>query len=437
LVFSVQLLDRAPNSRTAPPLAVPESYVGSPRRRPRRSASADRTTSTLETFAWAATVFTGLVVGSSLIYRAYAGAQVAGPSQNDYLLFWIGTIVTFVPIWMVGMLVPVSVGSRQLLVGIIGLAAFYPKLLREPTAPLFHDELAHWSATNLLIHTGDPFAQNAVVPIIRYFPGLHTLTAVITEATGMSTWHSGLLVLSLCHITSTLGIYELGRMVWTRNVPAFLAAAIFAIGPQFAFADGFFAYESFAVPLAIWAFVCALRVATCSTGRIRWSLAAAICALCCVITHHLTTYELAFCLLLGVAALLIYRHSRVAAYRLGLCAIFLIVLAIAWVDLLHIPIVTYLAGFPKTAVGALGPIADKIIGHTSSRNLGAASSAGGVPATRSLFAGSTLPSYERFASFASVIAAGIIGTVGTVLLLRKRNFLTVLPLSNFRPELSW
>ena len=87
-----------------------------------------------------------------------------------------------------------------------------------------------------------------------------------------------------------------------------------------------------------------------------WLGVAAVTGVCLVTTHHLTAYEAVVALLVLGLCDVIRKERVVAGWRILCCAAGLAALAIAWILVLRIPIVSYLKVFPVSAVHAIGPI---------------------------------------------------------------------------------
>ena len=54
---------------------------------------------------------------------------------------------------------------------LVGLSTFVPRYLRNPFAPSYHDEYAHWHEATDVLATGRLFQGNSLIPIVEYYPG--------------------------------------------------------------------------------------------------------------------------------------------------------------------------------------------------------------------------------------------------------------------------
>ena len=353
-------------------------------------------------------------VGAALLVHVYHAATSAPP---DYELFWVGMALIFVPAWLVALSRrwpgTVAVGAIVL----TGLAAYFPAYLRAPNRPVFGDALAHYLSVVTTLRTGNPFAGNPVVPVAASYPGLHTLTAALVKLTGAPIWDVAVVLLALFHVATLLGVYSIAMALSRSPHAAAAAAVVYSVSPQFGFFDSQFAYESLAVPLLVWTLALVLHAGGDRRRRSRHLLtAAAGLGACCVITHHLTSYMLAAVLIVTGGVQLLTNEHDAARRALGV-GIGVAAFAVVWVVVTGAPIISYLGYFPRTAFDAIGPIFRQILGlrrHGIGGTLGA-------PATRSLFTGSTLPVYERYAAYGVQVIAFAATLVAAWRLRRRRS----------------
>ncbi len=338
--------------------------------------------------------------GIVLLTFVYHWAQSRPP---NYDAFWLGMLCMLGPVWLFA-LAPSS-SSRTVLgsVTALGLLTYVPAYLRAPSGPVFGDALGHYLSVADTLRTGNLYDANPIVPIAADYPGLHALTAALVTATGAPIWDVAVVLIALFHVSTLLGIFAIVRGLGGSDRAGAIAAVVYSISPLYIFFDAEFAYESLAIPFLVWTL--ALLVYAQRTQNTRLTLltmaASTFAAVCCVLTHHLTSYELAVLVIaIGLCQLAVkeYRGAKLSLMLGGLTAIS----AVTWVMLTGAPILSYLGYFPRTAFEAIGPIFDKIVGSRP------APSSGGVAAptaTRSLFTGSVLPDYERYAAYAVQLIA--------------------------------
>jgi len=338
--------------------------------------------------------------GATLLVFVYRWAQSAPP---NYDLFWVGMASMFVPLWLVALSRSLE---RIVLPSIVlaGICSYLPAFLRAPTRPVFGDALGHYLSVENTIRTGNLFAPNPIVPVAADYPGLHALTAALVKLTGASIWDIAVTLIPLLHISTLLGIYTITFALSNNKRASAVAAIIYGVSPQFQFFDSQFAYESLAVPLLIW--VIALVLHAQKSKDTRYSLVLLVTSTilggCCVVTHHVTSYVLASTLVLIGLSQLALGERRRARSSLGV-GLMVSLFAIGWVILTKAPVVSYLDYFPRTAFNAIGPIFHKLLGERTSPSTSAIGPT--ATATRSLFAGSTLPLYEHYAAYGVQVLA--------------------------------
>jgi len=311
----------------------------------------------------------------------------------------------FAPFWLMAMSSRSSQSTRLGSIVAIGLCSYFPAFLRAPSRPVFGDALGHYLAVENTLRTGNLFAPNPVVPLAAYYPGLHALAASLVKLSGAPIWDVAVLLLALLHVSTLLGIYSLGFTLSRSSRAAAAAAIIYGLSPQFGFFDSQFAYESLAVPLLVWTVALLLYARGNEDRHVSSTLLVVSVALglCCVITHHLTSYVLvALLIMIGLSQLAVgERRSARPALGIGLL---LGVAAVGWALLTKAPILSYLGYFPRTAFDAIGPIFRQLVGEKAAVTSLAGS---GATQTRSLFTGSTLPLYEHYAAFTVQVIAAV------------------------------
>jgi hypothetical protein len=328
-------------------------------------------------------------VGAAVIVLTYQLAARGQSGAEVFILFWVGIAVACGPAIrrVVGADTP-QAQRLALLIG-IGLITFLPKYLRDPSGPLFHDELAHWREIHDSIAAGHLMQPNPIIPIIQHFPGLHAAVIALQHLTGASTFAAGEGLLLGLHVGALLGVYEVARRVLRNQRLAGVAAIVYALNPGFMFFDVQLAYESLGIVLAIWTVALSLA-ADQSDGRTRWGAIAAACltGAACVVTHHLSSYFLV--LVLAALAVASTVSSRGAPTRrlISTWTVPAVVAgtAVAW------------------AAGDVGQIWHYIAPYLTAALAQLTSHTGGG-ATHHPFHGSSLPVWEQALAYAAPVVA--------------------------------
>jgi hypothetical protein len=339
----------------------------------------------------------GLLAGTLVVAYAYNYAATALTGQTHFHLFWLGMLLFMAPAIVRVSAVDVARKERLAIVVAVGLFDYLPKFLRNPSYPLFHDEFAHWRQAETIYNTGQLFQPNPIIGIIRYFPGLHALTVALRDLSGAPTFQVGTVLLALLHVIALIGIFVMAERTLGSAQAAGVAAILYSLNPSFMFFDSQYSYESLAIVFFIWVLVAMVNVQDAVASRSRqvaWSLTGVTIAAACFITHHLTSYVM-IATQLFVAVVTVARarrgtESRQNALYMGGLALLLLTAAVAWM---------VVGGF--RTVGYLSP---SIVGGVK----GLLSIAKHVQHARTLFAGSTTPSYERICAFLApaIVAAG-------------------------------
>lgn len=349
-----------------------------------------------------------VAAGCLLILFGYRNAS-AGRTTEAFSVFWVGMALLWGTLAALSVTNALPSRGRHLLLTVMGLAAYLPAFIRDPSSPMFYDEDGHYAEADSILRTGRLFLPNGLVPMASKYPGLHTLTVALVRVSGLPLFRVATILIALFHIASVTGIYTITKTLQHDQRHATVAALLYAISPTVSFFDSMYAYESFAVPLAIWAIALLFFAGTLPWTRARFYYALSLLlGLCLDITHHFTAYATivlglfyGLCLLLYSArgtnlhsrntSLLSLRSHCIAAFTVsGLMGIG----AGLWVVVRSIPIVGYLGVFPEQGFLEIGHI---LFGTAPLRAPGGALAAAG--GTRQLFAGSGLPFYEQYAAF--------------------------------------
>lgn len=352
-----------------------------------------------------------------MVVWAYSDAASTRHGTAYFALFWLGIALFLVPAAV--RLVGKDTGERERLglLVLIGLFLFLPKFLRDPSMPLYHDELAHWRQAQDVITTGSISDPNYIISIVRHFPGLETLTAALSLLMHTSVWETAIVLIAVLHVLALIGVAELGRVL-TRgdSRAAGVAALIYALNPSYMFFDTQFSYESMSIVLFIWTLVAIAHFADPAEldarNRQAWLFAGALLGAACVITHHLATLILLAFLVVACISTYAFRSDddRLITRRLAWFTAFLGVATALWDGLVATDVVSYLEPTFTRGFSQLGAV----FSHGKG--------------SRTLFGKSTLPSYERWLGIAAVPIVGAGALAGLRELWVSRRTLAASPL---------
>jgi hypothetical protein len=281
-----------------------------------------------------------------------AAAGVAAASLADALarsghgggtaLFWLAVVLILLPAGLRLTTDRASSTERAATVIVVGLALYAMKVLRDPFAFTFGDELAHLRNLQSILGSGHLFGANSILPVTTRYPGLESVAAAIARGGGISPFAAGLAVIAAARVLVLLSLYLFYERVSGSPRAAGLAALIYTATPTFLFFSAQFSYESLALPLATVALFALMRWAQSSNraDALRWGTVVLVMAAAVIATHHVTSYFLVVflivvCLLHGVL------HGRRGAPWVLAGAVS--VLTVGWLSLVAGPTVGYLS----------------------------------------------------------------------------------------------
>lgn len=352
-----------------------------------------------------------LPAATVLLAWAYSNAA-RDTGDAHFWIFWAGVLLFVLPASLRMLSPAASDGERWLLIVALGLFLFVPKYLRDPTLPLFHDELAHWRQVEEIKRSGTLLHRNYTIYVIGEFPGAHLLTAGFSWLTGLSTFRAAQVLLAVLHVGSLIGIATLARVALRSSTRVGAAAAlIYALNPSYMFFHSQFAYESVTIVLLIWVLVAVAKI--CETGgSARWFSIGLLLSASCTVTHHLTTYVLLAILLVSFGFTVIQHRvgyvTRAALLQVAGLSVVLGLAATAWIVLVAHDALSYLE---PNIVGGVNGLTG-LINHGDDN--------------RAPFAGSPLPIGERVLGLASVPLTAAVIVLG-VRALRQSAFLPKAP----------
>ncbi len=343
-----------------------------------------------------------LPAGAALLVAAYtlAGRSTSNGGQAKFVLFWLGILVFLVPVVRRLATAEASASERVTLLAGTGLFLSLPKLLRNPRQPVFYDELAHWTQVERLHETGELFRPNPAVRVLPSYPGLHTVTDGIRHLTGLSTWQTAVLLLTVLHVVGLIGAFVLVRRVTGSPIVAGLAGLVWAVAPGALFFNAQFAYQSLAIVVFVWTLVAVVE-GQAGEGGTRWAWTGLAALLGCqvVVTHHLTSYALVLALAALTLAAAVRPERRTDLPPAGLALAVAVVANALWMvarggsDAVD-SIVDYLSPYPENGI-------DQLWGALT-----------GSGERRDFFVRSGLPGWEQTAAYLAPALVVVLGVLG-------------------------
>jgi hypothetical protein len=302
-----------------------------------------------------------------------------------------------------------SRAERLGLVVAFGFWLYLIKILRDPTAFTYADELVHSYNVQQIVVTHSLFAANPILSLTPRYPGLETVTAAVRLVGGTSTFGAGVVVIGLARLLMMLALFLFFERISRSARIGGLAALLYTANANFVFFDAEFSYESFAVPLALvtayavlrWMEIKEAELAAPEKGRFEsrhgWAAVAVLTTPVVVVTHHISSYVLAgFIFAIGRVQREVRRLWKTYATPFPFAA-FATIAILAWLIFMARSTWHYLTPVVSAAVGSA---LDTFGGHEAPRQL--FSSGGHGPGAAST------PIWDRSVA----VSAAVLATLG-------------------------
>lgn len=341
-------------------------------------------------YAWGWLPALSVFAASGLFVVAFAFTGSRDAHTWAEPLFWLGLLMIVVPITARLVTVRATPRERFGLVVLLGMTLFLVRVVYNPIAFTFPDELTHYRNTFEVLQNNSLFQENPGVPATARYPGLQTITSAIVSVTGLPIFWSGIVVIGSARFILIVALYHLHKQITSSDRVAGLAAAIYIGNTNFVFWSAQFAYESLALPLALFVLVAVWYKGQADadnyTNAVAWRVVAILGILAVVATHHMTSFALAALLVLltGLHWFLV-RKRQASPQDLAVVAF---VAAYIWLVFMANVTIEYLS---PVLGGAIRGVTGLLTGEGQSRELFKSSSTGYVA-----------PLWERFVGLGSV-----------------------------------
>ena len=245
-------------------------------------------------------------IGVFLVALAYEGGRLSVPWAET--VFWIGLLLLFLPVAIRLFLTKPTRRERIALLVLLSISLYLVYYFEYPLYFTGYDDFSHWRAAQDIVASGHLFQANPLLPISPYYPGMEIFTTALSSLTGLSLFASGSLLIGVAHILFALAIYLFFEHFTDSPRMAGIAAVLYMANPGYLFFDMNYAYESLALPLAVFVlFAVASRSKTAKGQRLGLNVVILLGLGTVVVTHHLTSFFLVAFLLLWAAIPLILR----------------------------------------------------------------------------------------------------------------------------------
>jgi hypothetical protein len=323
------------------------------------------TADTDDRWSWGMFPVLALVAAAGVVLVAFAN-MVGGADQSwGDVPFFVGLVLIVVPIGLRLLQVEPKGTERAALVLFLGLALYACKVVHDPLIAGGYDEYLHLRTAQDIVAQHGLFAQNSLLTVSPYYPGLELVTTAISQMSGIGVYEAGIIVLGGARLVFGLSLFFFFAMASGSSRVAGIAALIYMTNSRFLYFDSQFAYETLALPLA--AAVLYLLARRGHSGPARWlglTVIAGITLAAVVTTHHVTSMTLSlFLLAWAVIALIVKRRDR---SRPGRFALLSTGLTIGWTVTVATATIGYLA---PVLSASLGEVLKLIDGEMEGREL--------------------------------------------------------------------
>jgi hypothetical protein len=229
-----------------------------------------------------------VVVGAYLLNRSSSGGGV------PTFVFWLGFVVTLGPALAYLSSDRPTRESRLFWVVLLGFVMYGFKILYSPNQFTMSDELVHLAAAQRVVVSQHLFGALSIkgAPIASGYPGLEAVTVAVRSLTGLSLFHSGLVIVGAARLVMMLALFVLAERITRSARAASLCALAYMANGNFMFWSAQFSYESLALPLLVAAFACLIVRAQSPKLRRGLGIVIVLVATAVAATHHLTSYLL-------------------------------------------------------------------------------------------------------------------------------------------------
>ncbi len=150
---------------------------------------------------------TGVLIVAAAYTAGRAGYASSAWADRAY---WLGQALVVVPAaaWLLSRRV-LTAGLTMGLVTVFTVAEYLVTICYSPLQFEYADELSHWRTTVNILHTGQLFTRNYVLPISPHYPGLEELTSALVSVTRLPVFTCGLIVAGVAHLLFVYLLYLL------------------------------------------------------------------------------------------------------------------------------------------------------------------------------------------------------------------------------------
>ena len=279
-------------------------------------------------------------------------ANNAGRTSAWYgdLLFWIGILILYgPPIVRLIFFEQVSRHERIEILALLGLISTLARVVQYPLGVAYFDEYEHLRTAQDILSTGHLFQANPMLPVSPAYPGLEVASTAFATISGLPLYISSFIVIAVARVVLVVSLYLAFELLMRSTRIAATGAIIYMLNANFLFFDAQFAYETLALPLAVFILLLCLKRRESEYHANKGLDALIVLALAALtVTHHITSLVLIGILTLWALVALMY-HARKGnqrdsnLWRLWWPPALALGMAIAWLFYTHLIAYYYLA----------------------------------------------------------------------------------------------
>lgn len=279
-------------------------------------------------------------------------ADNAGRTSAWYgdLLFWIGILTLYGPL-MVRLIFFEQVSRRERIaaLSLLSLISTLARVVQYPLGVAYFDEYEHLRTAQDILTTGHLFQANTMLPVSPAYPGLEIACTTFATISGLPLYISSFIVIGVARVVLVVSLYLAFEMLMRSTRIAAVGVLIYMLNANFLFFDAQFAYETLALPLAVFILMLCLKRRESeyhANKRLDALIVLALAAL--TVTHHITSLVLIGIVTLWALAALMFHVLKGSQrdsnpWRLWWPPAVALGMAIAWLLYTHLIAYYYLA----------------------------------------------------------------------------------------------
>jgi hypothetical protein len=250
-----------------------------------------------------------LLAAIGLFLCSLANALSRATLAPSPLIYWVGLLIIALPVFFRLSSTKPTYRERLGLILLLGLALYCVKVVHDGAFYTFSDEYVHAFNAENIERYNHLYHFNPSIPTTPYYPGLEGATSSLMMLTGMSSFGAGIILVGAARLTFMAALFFLFARLSGSARGAGLGVAIYTGTSNFLFWGAQFSYESLSLPLMVVVLMAFVeREAAPAPIRGAWAVPIVLGILAIAITHHLTSYALAF---IFVALAVLYRVMKI------------------------------------------------------------------------------------------------------------------------------